>query len=817
MLPLPLQSFFDYLPPEKNDKIPEIGKRVLVPLGKNKSYTGIITNIYHWTDESAKLHRLSFKDLRRSIEILDDYPTVSKDLIALYNWIASYYMCSPGEVMKASLPAGLKLENEPYVEVLPGNDFTTAHLSEKEEIIIESLLARGSLPLIEIEKLLDQKNVRNLIDKMIHKGYVTINLKVSGSYTEKKEKYVRLTSQYQNKDNFIKLLSLLSNSPKQETILLALHQSNLKNEGIREKELLEKSSASISTLNTLRNKGVIEFEYVPIDRLASYSFTEKKKISSLNSEQAQALNQIQTEFLETKPKPILLHGVTGSGKTHVYIEFIREALNNGKQALYLLPEIGLTKQIIDKVKSDLGDVVGVYHSKFSTNERTEIWLKILKKEYRVIIGVRSAILLPFDELGLIIVDEEHDGSFKQSEPSPRYHARDVAVYYSHKFKIPLILGSATPSIESYQNALLGKYKLVEITKRAIQAELPVIEFINMTVQVANHLSYGLLSESLIDAIREAVGKKEQVILFNHRRAYSYFVQCENCGYVPKCLYCDVSLSYHKNEHTIKCHYCGYLEVLTEQCHVCKHMTLKREGVGTERLEEHLSEIFPDFRIARMDLDAMRGKNALQELINQFENGEIDILVGTQMVTKGLDFANATLAAVVQADKLLNFPDFRANEITFQLLTQFSGRPGRGEKKGKVLIQTYNPDHFVLKLLTENYRKFFDAEILARNMPSYPPFSRLIRIELQSKEQVFLEQQGKIFGSLMIKKFKGFMLGPEYPIINRIRNHYRLQIMIKIKPDVSIEWVKKSIRECIDSYYQQATNKTLRFIIDVDPR
>lgn len=810
LLPLMLKSDFDYLLPQHLEPIAQIGKRVTVPLGKNKILTGIITAIKEQSEIRVKYQ------LKSVVEILDQTAVVSLPLIQLYQWVAHYYLCSAGEVLKASLPANLKVENEWYAEWITHTRLDQP-LTDKEYLILEALQIQHKIPITEIEEIADTGAVLPILQRMADKGLIMLNQKVAGSYVPKHEKHVKILPPFNTSEGLKEAFALTKNAPKQEEVLLYLSQFINNGNFPAQKEIFERINTTTAVIQALRQKGIVDYEYIEIDRLSDFGFHHTRKTINLNTEQQQAVAVIEDEFKSESPRPILLHGVTGSGKTYVYIELIKKVLAQGKQVLYLLPEIGLTKQVIDKVKSELGDVVGVYHSKFSDNERVEIWLRLLKKDFRVIIGVRSAILLPFEDLGLIIVDEEHDASFKQSEPAPRYHARDLAVWYSHFFKVPLVLGSATPSVESYFNALNGKYRLVEITQRAIQAQLPKIELINMRIQLENKLTHGLLSQPLMDAIRETVERNEQVILFNHRRAYSYYLQCEHCGHVPKCLYCDISLSFHKQDNLLRCHYCGYSDHKTEICPVCRHTSLRRQGIGTERLEEQLAEIFPKYRIARMDLDTTRAKNAINKIIHQFEKGAIDILVGTQMVTKGLDFANATLAAVVQADKLLNFPDFRSHENTYQLLTQFAGRPGRGEKAGKVLIQTLNPEHPVLNLLNHPYKEFYELEVNSRLVPAYPPYSRLIAIELQHQEQHFLEQEGKSFGTILIHFFKGFMLGPEYPMIARVRNHYRLQILIKIRSNISIKWIKETIQESIDHYYEKAPNKTIRFIINVDPR
>ncbi|MEL6676570.1 MAG: primosomal protein N', partial [Bacteroidota bacterium] len=537
---------------------------------------------------------------------------------------------------------------------------------------------------------------------------------------------------------------------------------------------------------------------------------------TLNQDQERALAEIKQYFGKTPLKPVLLHGVTGSGKTHVYLELIKEQLAQGKQVLYLLPEITLTKQIIDRVKSELGEKVGVYHSRFNDRERVEIWQKVRKGDYDVVIGVRSAIFLPFQKLGLIVVDEEHDQSFKQHEPAPRYNARDVAIYYGFKEKCPVILGSATPAFETYENARQGKHHLVTLEKRAISTQMPQIELVDMRIQRKKKLLQGPFSQVLETAIGEALERGEQVILFQNRRGYAPYLICENCGHVPQCINCDISLTYHKERNHLRCHYCGHTEFNTQKCDNCGHFALRRAGLGTERILEAVAETFPDYTAARMDLDTTRTKMGYQNLINRFESGQIDILVGTQMVSKGLDFENVTLVGVIAADNLLSFPDFRAFEYAYQLLTQVSGRAGRRSKTGRVIIQSYMPDNVVLNAIERPYLDFYKIELPGRQHAGYPPYSRLIRIEIRHPKREFIEPESLRLHRLLKPYFGENLLGPDYALIPRLRNQYRMQFLIKLGKNVSPERIRDILFAQREKYYQEAPVKNLRIIIDVDP-
>ncbi|MCB9232227.1 MAG: primosomal protein N' [Bacteroidia bacterium] len=810
ILPLPVKSNFDYRVPAEVAEEAVAGKRALVVFGKRKIYTGVIRRVY----EESNLNRV--EGLKELDELLDDVPVLTEKQLAFFDWIAHYYFCTPGEVLKASLPTGMKLESTLRVEKVAGVDWESLDLPNKEWDLMDLLSHHHDLGLQEVSELWGVENPSSRLKNMESRGLIRLIQRVDQAYKAKFEKYLELDELFRTDEALNQAFASLSRAPKQEDALMLVVQAFLKGNAISRADLLAKLDGGQSAVKALLDKGILREIEVQVDRLEGLKYDFNKKDIILNEEQMAALNGIRQSFLNFPGKPVLLHGVTGSGKTHLYIELIREKLAENKQVLYLLPEISLTKQIIDKVKSEFGEIVGVYHSRFNDNERVEIWHKVLRREYQIVIGVRSAIFLPFPELGLIVVDEEHDNSLKQVEPNPRYHARDLSVYAPRVFDCQVLLGSATPSFETYTNALEGRYTLVEIRERAVKAVLPEIILVDMREQRKKKLLEGDFSKPLVEAIKNMHSRREQGIIFLNRRGFAPYLICTTCGHVPHCINCDITLTFHKSKKEIRCHYCGYSDYQTEKCDQCGNFTYKRQGVGTEKVEEELHEIFPDLRIARMDLDTTRSKFAFQQLIHSFEKQEIDLLVGTQMVTKGLDFPNVTLVGVVMADNLLNFPDFRAYERAYQLLTQVSGRAGRSHKKGKVMIQTSMPENPVLNVLQAPFVNFYNLELPQRNALNFPPFSRLIRIELKNKDRVFLEEETIAFYRLLAPVFGKHLLGPEYPLISRLRNEYRMQFLLKLPRSFSVNKVRSALSELIDTYYTRAPKKTLRIMVDVDP-
>lgn len=808
-MPLPVRSNYDYVVPEHLEKKIVVGARVLVVFGKSKIYTGVVKRLH------ASTHDTNINRLKALDDLLDDEPALQPRQLQLFEWIAFYYFCTEGEVVKAALPAGLKPESNLIVE--PWVDEWDSHeLTDREIDLMELLRVKPSATLQEVSDLWGIQSPTAYLKNMAVRGLIRMVQRVEEAYKPKTEKYIEMADEWRSEDALQLAFDSLRNAARQEEALMLIVAEFFQKRPIAKAELKKRLNGGESAVKGLLEKGIVrEFE-VEVDRVESFEYREMNRDIVLNPEQEAALAKMKASFAEHPGKPVLLHGVTGSGKTHLYIHLIREALAQGKEALYLLPEIALTQQIIDKVKSEFGEKVGVYHSRFSDNERVEIWRKVTRGEYKVVIGVRSAIFLPFKDLGLFVVDEEHDHSFKQAEPNPRYHARDLAAYAARLWNAQIVLGSATPSFETYYNALHGRYTLVELKNRATTATLPEINLVDMRIQRKDKLLQGHFSQPMLEGIRQTLLKGEQVILFQNRRGFVPWLACTHCGNVPKCINCDISLVYHKAKKHLRCHYCGYTDYETEKCEVCGQYDLKMTGLGTERVEEELKEILPEARIERMDADTTRTRTAFIDIIRKLERKEIDILVGTQMVSKGLDFENVTLVGVLEADNILNFSDFRAFEQGYQLLTQVSGRAGRSTRKGRVFIQTYMPDSYVLQLLQKDYRLFYERELSIREICHYPPFTRLIRMELRHKNQMFLESQAVSLRNLLTPVFGGAMLGPEYPQVTRLRGEYRQQILFKIGRTTDTRAVRKILYEKMDAYYRDAPQKTLRIVVDVDP-
>lgn len=811
ILPLAVKSNFHYRIREDQLAHATIGKRVLVNFGKKKIYTGIIKDL------PAEVGEIPIEKLKYIEEILDDEPVLFPMQLRLFEWIAFYYMCSEGEVLKAALPAGLKPESALRIQMREGLAWEEIpELEDKEYLLLEALSIQPVLTFTEVVGIWNILNPMLRLRTMESRGFIQLTQEVEERYKPKFESFLRLSDACMQDEQLKAAFNTLSRAPSQENLLMRIAAGFYQDQVLSKSTLLKELEIGSQVVKELVKKGFVVEDKVQVDRLALYGYQQKPADIVLNPDQVEAMRQIH-EHIEARPrKPILLHGVTGSGKTHLYIDLIKEALAEGKQVLYLLPEITLTKQIIDRVKSALGEQVGIYHSRFNDHERVEIWRKVVRREYKVVIGVRSAVFLPFTNLGLIVVDEEHDSSFKQNEPAPRYHARDLAVYYSYLADCPIILGSATPSYETFENAQQGKYHLVELTKRAIAAQLPEIQVVDMRIQRKKKLLTGIFSDILLRELGETLIRGEQAILFQNRRGYSPYLICETCGHVPECINCDISLTFHKEKKHLRCHYCGHTEFNIQACSHCGNYSLNRAGIGTEKIEEQVKEHFPNHQVQRMDLDTTRSKMGYQQIINQFENGQIDILVGTQMVSKGLDFENVTLVGVINADNLLTFPDFRAYERAFQLLTQVSGRAGRSQKKGKVLIQSLMPENIVLKSLQQPYADFVNLEIPQRKQLGYPPASRLLRIELKHKEHRYLEQESLRLYNLLKPYFGPNLLGPDYALIARVRNVYRMHLLIKLNKKLGAKQMRTFVQKMIKHYYENAPTKTLRIVVDVDP-
>lgn len=804
ILPLALPTVYTYAIPVHLIEEAKPGCRAEVVFGKNKKYAGIIRSVV--TEQPV------YKT-KPILNILDEEPILFQEQLKLWNWISQYYMCTEGEVMAAALPTNFKLSSETNLifNEEAGEDFT--HLSDEEFLVAEALLMKKQLQLSEVQQILDVTHVYPVIKRLIDKNICFTWEKLNDRYKPKKENYVILHPQFDSEDALSTLLNDWRGAPKQMELLLAfLHISKTEGDVIQS-ALLKKSGATTAQLKALADKGIVIVEKRNIDRIRSLP----KNINidfELNPTQHKALADLQDSL---KQKPVcLLHGVTGSGKTQLYIKLIEEHFNKGEQILYLLPEIALTSQIIRRLQKHFGGNIGIYHSKFNDQERVEIWNKVRTGELKIVLGARSALFLPFRELGLIIVDEEHDASYKQQELAPRYNARDAAVYYASLFNSKIILGSATPALETYFNAKQQKYGLVYMGERFGGIELPEIEIIN-TRQVAQKGKV-MISPQLKEAMQQALDADKQVILFQNRRGYNPYLICGACGYIPQCIHCDVSLTLHKFSNKLHCHYCGSTYPKLILCPACGSNTWLEKNFGTEKIEEQLETDFPNHRVARMDVDSIRGKTAHDALIQSFEQGRVDIMVGTQMVVKGLDFDHVSLVGILDADGLLSFADFRVNERAFQLMEQVSGRAGRKGQRGKVIIQALNVQHPVLQFVQQHdYTKLFEFEIEKRKEFFYPPFSRLVQLTLKHKDKQVLDAAGDKLASLLRQDLKDYVTGPAVPVIGRMRNEYLLELLVKLPKEygMSITY-KKVIRNHINLLLSEKQFRSVTVIADADP-
>ena len=805
IIPLALPNTYTWAVPKHLQGKIQQGIRVEVQL-RNKKYAGIVKAVHH-----NKPANFEPKEL---LNILDDDPMVFPAQIHFWEWMASYYMCTEGEVMQAALPANLKLSSE---SILIWNEEFSLHssgLDDEEYLVAEALEIKKELRLSEVQQLLDASHVYPIIKKLIDKQVCFVWEELKEKYKEKTETFITLHSTYHNEEKLADLLNNWSKAPKQMELLLAyLHL--IKTEGeVTQSQLLKKADATAAQLKGLIEKGIVIAEKRSTNRIKSLP----KNILidfELSPAQQKAYEEVHQSF--NNKQVCLLHGVTSSGKTQLYIKLIEEYILQGKQVLYMLPEIALTAQIIRRLQKHFGGNIAIYHSKFNPNERVEIWNKVRTGEIKAVLGARSSIFLPFKDLGLIIADEEHDASYKQQEPAPRYHARDAAVYYASLFNAKVLLGSATPSIESYFNCVQEKYALVRIDERYGDVEMPEISLIDLK-KVNTGKEKAALTPPLLTAIEASLQQQKQVILFQNRRGYSPYMICNACGWIPQCNHCDVTLTYHKAKNKLTCHYCGTTYPVIQTCSACGSHDFTQKNFGTEKIEELLTEHFPDAKIARMDYDTVKGKNDHDTLIKLFEQQRIDILVGTQMVVKGLDFEHVNLVGIIDADGILNFTDFRVNERAFQLMEQVSGRAGRKNGKGYVLIQVSNIYHPVLQFVKEHdYSKLFHFELESRKAYNYPPFYRLIIITLKHKEKEVAEAAAHIMMQGLKPNYEKYLNGPAQPVVDRIRNQYLWEIMIKLPKDTAL------INRCKKEIQQQAviiqTNKQYRSVVilpDVDP-
>jgi primosomal protein N' (replication factor Y) len=809
ILPLAIAKNYTYRVPFELNNIIAIGKRVVVQFGKSKLYTAIVSAITENPPEKYEAKYL--------LEILDDRPVVTKKQLQFWKWLGEYYMCNDGEVMNAALPSALKLASETKIELNKEFEYDKATLHDKEFLIVEALEIQPELTISDIAKLLSQKTVMPILKELFEKNIINISEEVSDRYKPRKRTFLTLNPAYQGQDSLKELFAILEKrAPKQADAVLAYIKLARHQKTISKNELIEESGAGASSINSLIEKEVFVAEEKNVSRL----FFEEEDLDAnfeLSTQQQEALTAIKQQFVQKDV--ILLHGVTSSGKTQIYIRLIEQMIMQGKQVLYLLPEIALTTHVIERLRQYFGASIGVYHSRFNDNERVEVWQKVLNNEYKVVLGARSSVFLPFADLGLIIVDEEHETSYKQFDPAPRYNARDAAIFLANMHQGKVLLGSATPSFETYYNARAHKYGFAELTERYGGIEMPIIEVVSIAEETKKKTIQSHFTSVLMADIETALANKEQVILFQNRRGYAPVLLCKICAYTPKCINCDVSLTYHKHTGKLHCHYCGYKEDTPNICPACGSTHLEYRGFGTEKIEDELSLLLPAARIARMDLDTTRSRNSLQNILNDLEEKKIDILVGTQMVAKGLDFADVTVIGVISADSLLKFPDYRANERSYQMLAQVSGRAGRRGKQGKVVIQTYDPAHRVIKQVIENnYTELYFTEMDERKAFHYPPFYRIINLDIKHKNPEILHNQATYLGNQLRAHFgEERVVGPQVPLVSRIRNYYIQSIMLKFEKDgVSINKVKATIRDVITQFQTTKLSKGSIVQPDVDP-
>jgi len=808
ILPIPLKQTFTYNVNKDEALFLQPGMRVAVPFGKSKIYTGIVFAVHNNAPLGYETKAID--------QILDESPIITPFQLKHWQWMASYYMCTLGEVMRAALPNAFLLESETIITLLSETLGDESKLSDDEFLVFEALQHQASLHVNDIRSILDRKNVVGVIQKLLERRIIGVQEEVFEKYSPKIKRYIKLSPEYTSEESLKELLEGLSRAPKQRHVLMTLFMLSTQEKKPIDSILLQKKSESTSTvIKTLIDKGILEEYFIQKDRI-EYEGEESSEIKALTIDQEKALQDIKLSF-ETKTIT-LLYGVTSSGKTEVYVQLIEEQLSSGKQVLYMLPEIALTTQLITRLQLYFGDKISVYHSKYSVNERVEVWKNVFdnKPKAQLIIGARSSLFLPFSNLGLVIVDEEHEPSFKQYSPAPRYHGRDSAVVLANFYNAKVLMGSATPSLESFYNAKSGKYGVVTLKKRYGNVLLPEIELVDIKEMYRKKRMTGHFSDQLLEEIKDCLENKEQVILFQNRRGFSPIVECTTCGVSPQCPNCDVSLTYHQYKNQLRCHYCGFNEPMIISCMACGNETLDTKGFGTEQIELELKELFPNYAIARMDQDTTKRKHAHAKIIDALENHEIDILVGTQMLAKGLDFRNISLVGVMNADNLLNFPDFRAHERSFQLLQQVAGRAGRTKKRGKVLIQTFNPFHQILQQVSTNsYEEMYTQQLEDRYQFKYPPYFRIIKITFKERNFSKMQNASLWFSQALKTKLKENVLGPEVPPVGRVRNLFISNISIKIPKDQSLAKTKNFIEAINRSFNSIKEFSSVRVLIDVD--
>jgi primosomal protein N' (replication factor Y) len=781
---------------------------VSVPFGKSKIYTALVLEIHN---DAPQVYEA--KDIH---QILDDTPIVTTQQLQHWHWMSKYYMCTLGDVMRAALPSSFILESETIVSKNENQIIKDEDLKDDEFVIYEALHHQSSLKIQDMMSILDKKNVLPVIKRLLEKNAISVQEEIYEKYKPKLVRYVKIASKFSSENGLKDLMEELSRAPKQRDVVMTLFSVSAQTKKpVKVSDLSAESDASSSIIKTLIDKGVLEEYHIQMDRV-QYNGEDNQDSKRLNEHQEKTLVEITKTF--ESQNITLLHGVTSSGKTEIYVKLIEDQLKAKKQVLYLLPEIALTTQLVERLQNYFGEQVAVFHSKYSSHERVEVWNNVLNNlpKAQIVLGARSSVLLPFKNLGLIIVDEEHESSYKQFDPAPRYHARDTAIVLASIFKSKTLLGSATPSLESYYNAQQGKYGLVELNHRYNNVMMPDIELIDIKDKQKRKRMQGHFSDRLVEEIKETLEHGFQVILFQNRRGFSPIIECNSCGHAPQCPNCDVSLTFHQYRNQLRCHYCGYNSIMPKTCDACGGVELDSKGFGTEQVEQEAKLLFPDHKVGRMDLDTTRGKYGYEKIITALEQGEIDILVGTQMLTKGLDFRNVKLVGIMNADNMLNFPDFRAHERSYQLMAQVSGRAGRTKERGKVLIQTYNPYHKILQQVSTNsYFEMFEEQLEERRAFKYPPVFRMIKITLKHKDYQKVDVGADWYAKSLRTVFGKHVLGPEFPPVARIRNQYLKHILVKIPQKQSLGRTKEAILKINTSFLSVKDFRPIRVILNVD--
>lgn len=812
LLPLHIPGTYTYrVPFDYNDYI-AVGQRVVVQFGSKRMYAALVRRVHEEVPQYKTKYVLSILDLE---------PVVSERQFRFWEWMAAYYMCYQGDVMSVALPSAFRLSSESYIVVHPDFCGEYSDLSEDEIKVLDVLSRKDRLDIGEVAEITGYQKIMPLVKTMIEKHIILMDEELRERYIPKKTTWISLAEKYSSDEAKKELFDELEKKAANHKQLLVLMQfmqlSGFGKDAVKKKDLTDNKTLSPSAIETLIKKGVLETCQKEESRLHTYESTTSVDTIVLSEEQQRAYDAI----VSCDKEVCLLHGVTSSGKTEVYIRLISKAMSEGKQVLFLLPEIALTAQIINRLRKYFGNAVGVYHSRFSTQERAEVWKRTMDRSdngFKVLLGARSALMLPFYNLGLVIVDEEHDSSYKQNDPAPRYNGRDCAVYLAHTWNARTVLGSATPSIESYLNAQNGKYGFAEMMHRYGGMEMPEVLCADMKEAQRKREVQMNFSKFLLDHIREALSRKEQVILFQNRRGFSLRIECDVCHWVPQCKHCDVSLVYHKATNSLRCHYCGYSIPVPHECPSCHSTTLKMKGFGTERIEDDLAVFFPEAKIARMDLDSTSQKKRYSEILNDFDDHKIDILVGTQMVTKGLDFDNVSVVGILSADNLISFPDFRAYERSFQLMTQVSGRAGRRGKQGKVIIQSYQPYHQAIRdAMNNDYGSMYKSQVVERKVFKYPPYYKLIEITLKHLKEEIVNAAASFYAAKLREKFGNRVMGPEYPNVARVRNLYLKKIMIRFAVGEAVSEGKRIMMQLADETLKEKDFGRVQIVFDVDPQ